>query len=167
MSDYENLVNQVDSVMEDIEEFARQIESGECGNQWEIFNADGESVGMISGAGNEFDALQNFSATKYVTGEGRYAERVEFDVPTIVDENGNETSIDDWALSVEVKIGKPLQVWISFGGPNILIESSGYQNTRLAGHWGGQSVYRSGSAVEAVFDYFVEDLYDNAPEEYK
>lgn len=118
--DYTRLVEHVDATLEDIREYARQIDTG------------------------EYD-----------------------DEPTITDENGNETQISEYALSVEVKLGKPLQVWLSFGGPNILIESTGYQNTRLEGHWGGESVYRSGQEVESVFDYLVADLWDSAPEEYK
>lgn len=178
MGDYDNLVAHVDSVLADVEEYARQIESGVYGRrQFGVAELDEDGVYVdhlvTVYADDEDDA---YIAYRDRTG-GIYLSRDmvdivechdnEFDEPTIVDDHGNETPISEWALSVEVKIGKPLQVWITLGGPNILIESEGYQNTRLEGHWWGQSVYRTGDAINTVFDYFVAYLYDTAPEEYK
>lgn len=67
-----------------------------------------------------------------------------------------------------MKIRRPLSVLITAGGPHIEIAqdlSDGVAH--LAGYWGGERVYRHGSELQTVLDYFVDSLYEEAPEEYK
>ena len=91
-----------------------------------------------------------------------------FDEPTIVDDYGNATPISEWPLAVVVKIGQPLAVQITVGGPHIeIVQDISEGRAKLAGYWGGEKVYRHGSEFQTVLDYFVDSLYEEAPEEYK
>lgn len=124
------LTKQVDGAAEAIQEYARQIESGECGP--------------------DLDDVEPF------------------DEPTIVDDYGNATPISEWPLAVEVKIGRPLSVLITAGGPHIEIaQDLSDGGAKLAGYWGGERVYRHGPEMQTVLDYFTDSLYDEAPEDYK
>lgn len=163
------LTANVESVAETIAEYARQISSGEYGNRWTVTDEDGSEYVVLA---DDEDAALARVVAEHVTNplpEGDLsAERDEFDVPTIVDEYGNEESIDDWPLAVVVKIGQPLAVQLTVGGPHIeIVQDLSSGGAKLAGYWGGEKVYRHGSEFQTVLDYFTDALWDGAPEEYK
>lgn len=157
------LTKQVDYAAETIAEYARQIESGEYGNRWIVTDEDGNEVGTVIASDEDAETLREKSEEI-----GNTIERDSFDEPTIVDENGNESPISEWPLSVEVKIGRPLAVVIGTGGPHIeIVQELGAGGAKLAGYWGGEKVYRHGDEFQTVLDYFTDSLWDEAPEEYK
>lgn len=164
------LTKQVDYAAETIAEYARQIGSGEYGNRWSVQSYD-EPVDHNYDdiiADSEEDAIAIAQERSGQSHDNWEAERDSFDEPTIVDEYGNESPISEWPLSVEVKIGRPLAVVIGTGGPHIEIaQELGAGGAKLAGYWGGEKVYRHGDQFQTVLDYFTDDLYDQAPEEYK
>lgn len=94
------LTKQVEGTAETIREYARQIESGEYGNRWTIFDEDGEELGTDIAPDAE-TAVNGYNDVVKNGTVADYAERVEFDVPTICDENGNDSSIEEWPLAVE------------------------------------------------------------------
>lgn len=158
----------LDSVAETVAEYARQIKSGEYGDTWTVTDADGMEVFTDVHASSESELWHDV-----LPGEPGYdetvdmndwtAERDEADEPTV-----NDTSIDEWPLDVVVKIGRPLAVVVGTGGPHIeIVQEIGGGSAKLAGYWGGEQVYRHGDAFQTVLDYFVDNLYDMAPEEYK
>ena len=163
------LTKNVEYVADTIAEYARQIEAGEYGNRYTVTDEDGNEI--TTRAQNEDDALALVQASPgNLVGEldDWTVERDEFDVPTIVDEYGNEESIDDWPLAVVVKIGQPLAVQLTVGGPHIeIVQDLSNGSAMLAGYWGGEKVYRYGSEFQTVLDYFTDALWDEAPEEYK
>lgn len=167
----ESLSATLDNVAETVAKYARQIQSGEYGNRWTVTDHNGDERHVFDAIDDD-DAFNTARTGTTFTSE-EYdewtAERDDFDQPTIADENGNESAIDDWPLSVEVKIGRPLAVVIGTGGPHIEIvqDLSVDGRAKLAGYWGGESVYRHGDVFQTVLDYFMDALYDEAPEEYK
>lgn len=161
------LQQQIDAKLDDAIEFARQIESGEYGNQWTVYNEKGDEVADNVLAATEYDALDEI-AKKWKTNDDWYVEKTEFDEPTVVDSEGNETRIWDWPLSVEVKIGRPLAVVLGTGGPHVEIaQEVGRGDARLAGYWGSDVIYKHHSALQTVLDYLTDPLYYDAPEQYK
>ena len=169
-STLEMLTANVESVAETIAEYARQIESGEYGNRWTITDEDGNEYGTL--AIDEDSAFENAaeSDSTGLTGKSEdwTVERDSFDEPTICDEDGNTYPLYEWPLSVEVKIGRPLAVVITVGGPHIeIVQDLSNGSAKLAGYWGGEKVYRYGSEFQTVLDYFTDSLWDEAPEEYK
>ncbi len=159
------LTKQVDGTAETIREYARQIESGEYGQTWIVTDEDGEEHEIV-GATDEAMAIDLAYNLQSVRGES--AEHVQADEPTISDGYGNHSSIDEWPLAVVVKIGQPLAVQITVGGPHVEIaQDLSDGRAKLAGYWGGEKVYRHGSEFQTVLDYFVDSLYEEAPEEYK
>ena len=168
------LEQHVDYTAQTIAEYARQIESGEYGNRWTVTDEDGNEYVTI--ASDEDQARTNaISASELVDSHGMVGdpedwdiERDSFDEPTICDACGNESPIWEWPLSVEVKIGRPLAVVIGTGGPHIeIVQDLSGGGAKLAGYWGGEQVYRYGDEFQTVLDYFTDDLYEQAPEEYK
>lgn len=164
------LTEHVDNVAETVAEFARQIDAGEYGNRWTVSDDEGNEYATL--ANDEDQAHENavLADSSGLTGDpGDWmVERDLFDEPTICDENGNETSIDDYPLSVEVKIGRPLAVVIGTGGPHIeIVQDLSGGSAKLAGYWGGEQVYCHGPEFQTVLDYFTDILWDEAPEEYK
>lgn len=188
-STLEMLTANVESVAETIAEYARQISSGEFKSRTEVIN-----LSQTVGDAEFFEALRSWMVRADVIDgddlDENYPElsdleqaleddgyeldddtvyRVrEFDVPTIVDEYGNEESIDDWPLAVVVKIGQPLAVQLTVGGPHIeIVQDLSNGSAKLAGYWGGEKVFRHGDQFQTVLDYFTDALWDEAPEEYK
>lgn len=163
------LTKHIESVAEDIAEYARQIESGEYGNRWTVDDGEtGEQYTVI--ATNEDDAIEAAKAKVPGVAKSRefYAVLDSFDQPTIVDDADNETPIDEFPLSVEVKIGRPLAVVIGTGGPHIeIVQDLSDGSAKLAGYWGGEKVFRHGDQYQTVLDYFTDELWESAPEEYK
>lgn len=163
------LTEHVDNVAETIAAYARQIESGEYGNRFTVTDIDGNERVVIADSGDSAYEIVN-ETNGNLTGEPDDwdVERDEFDVPTICDDRGNESPIDEYPLSVEVKIGRPLAVVICTGGPHIeIVQDLSSGSAKLAGYWGGEQVYRHGSEFQTVLDYFTDPLWDDAPEEYK
>ena len=164
------LTKQVEYAAETIAEYARQISSGEYGNRWTVTDEDGNEYGTL--ADDEDQAFENAAESDSSGLAGKpedwTVERDEFDEPTICDENGNASPIDEFPLSVEVKIGRPLAVVISTGGPHIeIVQDLSDGSAKLAGYWGGEKVFRYGDDYQTVLDYFTDSLWDEAPEEYK
>src|SRR5690606_29366630 len=114
------LTGYVERAAETIRKYARQIDSGEYGNRFTVTDdqTDDEHV-IIAGDEDSAIAAVRDLIPGVVKDHELTAERDSFDEPTICDENGNETSIEEWPLAVEVKIGRPLAVVISTGGPHI------------------------------------------------
>jgi hypothetical protein len=165
----EMLAKQVDYAAERIAEYARQIESGDYGNRWTVTDSetDEEHVIIAQDEDSAIDAVRDL-IPGVVKDHELLAERDEFEVPTICDEDGNEESIEDWPLAVVVKIGQPLAVQIAVGGPHIeIVQDLSEGSAKLAGYWGGERVYRYGDKFQTVLDYFTDLLWDEAPEEYK
>ncbi len=161
------LTKNVEYVAETIAEYARQIESGEYGNRWTIFDEDGDELGTDI-APDEDTAVSGYNDVVKNGTVAFSATRDEFDEPTICDERGNESPISEYPLSVEVKIGRPLAVVIGTGGPHIeIVQDLSDGGAKLAGYWGGEKVYRYGDQYQTVLDYFTDSLWDEAPEEYK
>lgn len=160
------LQQQIDANLADAIEFARQIESGEYGNQFEFtYGVTDETVKVI--ASTEDEAWDKFELGQW-NKDNVSVERVEFDEPTIVDAYGNATPIGEWPLELVVKIGRPLAVVLAVGGPHVEItQEVGRGSARLAGYWGGDAIYKHHGALQAVLDYLTDGLYDEAPEEYK
>lgn len=158
------LTQQVDSVKEKIMEYARQIESGEYGNDWIITRDDTGDLVTSVYASSADEAIeksrmdqppQDFEVTAELDGPN--------DEPTV-----DETPISEWPLSVEVKVGRPLAVVISTGGPHIeIVHDLSEGSAKLAGYWGGEQVYRHGKEFQTVLDYFTDSLWDEVPDEYK
>lgn len=162
----EMLTNHIESAAEAIAEYARQIEACEYGNRWTVYSDENIEIGTVL-AENEDDA-QDAAQTAHPQAIGMWIERDSFDVPTICDDYGNTSPIDEWPLSVEVKIGRPLAVVIGTGGPHIeIVQDLSNGSAKLAGYWGGEKVYRYGPEFQTVLDYFTDALWDEAPEEYK
>lgn len=168
--DQELLDNQLKAVEETVKEYTRQIQSGDYGNRWLVQSAD-EPVDHNYDdiiAESEDEAIAKAQERSGQTHDNWEAKRDEFDEPTIVDEYGNEEPISEWPLEVIVKIGRPLSVLITTGGPHIEIEhdlSDG--SAKLAGYWGGSKAFRYGKDYQTVLDYLTDSLYDEAPEEWK
>jgi hypothetical protein len=158
---------QLDHRLEQAREFARQIESGEYGNQWTVRNGEGDEIADAVIADHEDEALEVVGRNWNVEDDWE-AERNDFDEPTIVDECDNHERLSEWPLEVVVKIGRPLAVLLTVGGPYVAIEQDLSDGAaKLIGHWGGESKVRRDAALQTVLDYFTDDIYDMAPEEYK
>ena len=159
----DRLTEHVESVAEMVREYARQIDSGRYGDQWIVFygNGDVASVDGTVSAGDEDSAIAAF-ADEHGDGD-YYAELEEADEPTV-----EETPISEWPLEVVVKVGRPLTVLITAGGPHIeIVHDLSDGSAKLAGYWGGEKVYRHGPEFQTVLDYLTDSLYDEVPEEYR
>lgn len=167
MSDQELIDNELKAAESTVQEYARQIESGDYGNRWTVTDPDGnEHVVISEDAGGAVSLAQK--GHNIADDDHWEAERDEFDEPTIVDNYGNEQPISEWPLEVVVKIGRPLSVLITFGGPNIeIVHDLSDGSAKLAGYWGGEKAFRYGKEYQTVLDYFTDSLYDEAPEEWK
>lgn len=171
MTTDQNLIDgQLDAVAEDVAEYARQIESGEYGNRWTVQSTrepvDHNYADIIAADEEAAIAIaQERSGTDHDDWE---VERDSFDEPTIVDEYDNESNISEWPLEVVVRIGRPLSVLITSGGPHIeIVHDLSDGSAKLAGYWGGDKGFRYGSEYQTVLDYLTDSLYDEAPEEWK
>lgn len=162
------LQEQINHRLEQAIEYARQIQLGEYSNVWTVFDENDSEVADNVLATGEFEALSKIAETWETNGDWR-AEPQSFDEPTIVDDYGNEESIYDWPLELVVKIGRPLAVVLTVGGPYVAIEQnvSGWGGALLVGHWGLEKIQRGHDALQTVLDYLTQDLWDEAPEEYK
>lgn len=153
----ELLMAQMESVSDDIREYARQIESGKHGNRWTVTDEDGNEYGTL--ADDERKAHENAveSADTGLTGDpGNWeVERDEFDEPTIVDEYGNESPISERPLAVVDERGRQFVVVISTGGPHIEVTADRNQRAYLAGYWGGEKATLHGDHFDTFLDYFV------------
>ncbi len=159
------LTKHMESIRQDVEEYARQIESGEYGQRWEVVNSDGDTLGEVV-ASDEDQALDK---AEFQWGEtAEVAGLVLADEPATTDEYGNDTPISEWPLSVEVKVGRPLTVLLCTGGPHIeIVHDLSDGPAKLAGYWGGEKVYMHGKEFQTVLDYLTDGLYDEVPEEWK
>ena len=166
----DRLTEHVESVAEMVREYARQIDSGEYGNRWLVQSYD-EPVDhnyddIVADSENAAIAIAQERSAQYH--DNWEAERDEFDEPTIWDERGNSTPISEWPLEVVVKVGRPLTVLITAGGPHIeIVHDLSDGSAKLAGYWGGEKVYRHGPEFQTVLDYLTDSLYDEVPEEYR
>lgn len=161
------LTGHVDRAAETIAEYARQIDAGEYGNRWTVSDLETDEEHVII-AEDEDSAIAAVQDLLPVKDHELFAERDEFDEPTICDANGNESPIYEWPLSIEVKIGRPLAVVIGTGGPHLeIVQDLSDGRAKLAGYWGGEQVYRHGDDFQTVLDYLTDSLYEEAPEEYK
>ena len=176
----DSFTGMIDHVAATVAEYAQQIDTGVYGRKmFEVYSADesdpdtvGDCLGTFA-ADDEDDAY-----TAYVQSAGVFLPRELVDIeesddgtcdePTIVDDDGNHESIYDWPLEVVVKIGRPLAVVISTGGPHIeIVQDLGEGSAHLVGYWGGEKLIRHGSEFQTVLDYLTAYAWDEAPDEYK
>ena len=175
----DSFTRSIDHVEATVAEYARQIDSGVYGRKlFDIYSADEsdpDTVGDLLGtfaADDEDDAY-----TAYVQSSGIFIPRELVDIeeydgscdePTIVDDDGNHENIYDWPLEVVVKVGRPLAVVISTGGPHIeIVQDLSEGSAHLVGYWGGERLIRHGSEFQTVLDYLTDGLWDAAPDQYK
>ncbi|MBS4102390.1 hypothetical protein [Tsukamurella paurometabola] len=145
----------IDGTAADIAEYARQIESGEYGNTWTVRDGDGNEV-ADNVIADDADSALEIVGEKWNVGDDWEAERNEFDTPTIVDDHGNETSIDEFPLEIVDERGKDFAVVIGTGGPHIEVTASGDGTAHLAGYWSSETVMRHGDQFDTFLDYFIE-----------
>lgn len=166
MSDcLESFRSSIDHVAATVAEYERQIISGEYGRSWIVTDESGEEH-VVLDAGDESSAIELAFNLFGVRGDS--AEHVQSDEPTIVDDDGNHESIEDWPLEVVVKVGRPLAVVISTGGPHIeIVQDLGGGSAKLAAYWTGHREFRHGPEFQTVLDYLTSYLWDEAPDQYK
>lgn len=154
--DRDMLAKQVDATAENIREFARQIESGDYGNRWTVVDDEHDRQATVV-ADDENAAIVAAIESEGWADEGDYsAERDSFDDPTIADDYGNETSIDEYPLEVVDERGREFAVVITVGGPHIEVVADGLSSARLEGYWGGERVTRYGNYLSTFLDWFID-----------
>ncbi|QDM56014.1 hypothetical protein SEA_TRAX_134 [Gordonia phage Trax] len=88
--------------------------------------------------------------------EGAIWERTEHDEPTV-----DETPISEFGLDLVIKIGRPIELLITVGGPYIAVEHDLSENSaRLVGAWGGDKHTLHDASFETVLDYLTEGTLD-------
>lgn len=145
------LAKQVEGTADTIAQYVAQIESGEYGNRWDIYNSDDDRIGTVFLTDEDAERLRERSEEI-----GNRIERDEFDEPTIADEYGNESPISEYPLEIVDERGREFAVVITVGGPHIEVVADGGQNARLVGYWGGETVTYHGDVYSTFLDYFIE-----------
>lgn len=149
----EMLTKNMQGIKESLEEYARQIESGEYGDTWQV-QSDPVDRNVTVQAIGDYEAIEAVIRDNPTWSDdmGDYeAERIEADEPTV-----DETPISEYPLEVVDERGREFAVVISTGGPHIEVVADGGQNARLAGYWGGEQVYLHGDVFDTFLDYFIE-----------
>lgn len=181
MSDsLESFRSSIDHVAATVAEYARQIDTGVYGRRmFDVFDDDQDSDDYGDCLGTFVADDEDDAYTAYVQSAGFFLPRnlvaIEesddgscLDVPTIVDDDGNHESIEDWPLEVVVKIGRPLAVVIGTGGPHIeIVQDLEDGSAKLAAYWAGHREFRHGPEFQTVLDYLTSWGLDEAPDEYK
>lgn len=151
----EMLTKNMQGVRESIEEYVRQIESGEYGDQWTITDTEGnEAVVTARDESAALDKAYDVPANRLLlVGEASDwgVTHESADEPT-----ADDTPISEYPLEIVDGRGKEFAVVLCTGGPHIEVVADGGQSARLAGYWGGEQVYMHGDVFDTFLDYFIE-----------
>jgi CRISPR/Cas system-associated exonuclease Cas4 (RecB family) len=148
------LYKNMQGIRETIEEFARQIKSGEFMSTWAIQLSDDEEQTFTYRATSEDDAYQ-----AYVENHAFHVaqENVNIYVIESADEPTTEdTPISEYPLEVVDERGREYAVVLCTGGPHIEVVADGLCDARLVGYWSGETVTMSGNMFSTFLDYFIE-----------
>lgn len=82
--------------------------------------------------------------------------------PLLVDEYGDDPhdALHELPLELVAKVGRPLSILLTFGGPNIWVEHDlGEPSPRIVGYWGSDKVVRyDHKLLGRVIDYYFPEL---------
>lgn len=158
----EYLGKTVDSVAEDIAEYAKQIRTGEYGPAiYEVYSVSSDGLLWSGAADSEDDAFDGYrdDTVIYAVRSDVYIEQsneTQYDEPTLVDRYGNTTPIGEYPLEVVDERGRPFAVVIGTGGPHIEVTADGDSSARLVGYHGSDKAYRYGDVFDTFLDWFIE-----------
>ena len=82
----------------------------------------------------------------------------------LIDEYGDDPreALDELPLELVAKVGRPLSILLTYGGPNVMVEHDlGEPSPRIVGYWGGDKVVRyDGELLGRAIDFYFPDLDD-------
>lgn len=150
--DHENLLAQMKANADTVRAFAEQIESGQYGDSWTVFDADNDDqVRDGISAPSAEAAIEAYLEIVGDDGRELYAERNPADEPTV-----DETPISEYPLEIVDERGREFAVVLSTGGPHIEVVADGLSSARLEGYWWGDRATLHGDYLSTFLDYFIE-----------
>ena len=177
MRDAHSIVyDKADKYRNEVREFARQIESGRYLSPgfWTVRDETGDAVcSLLELSGDdETEALKRYANLNFggMVPAGYTVEfgDTEYDEPTITGDEG-PVSISEWSsvAPIELRVGRPVQVWLEVGSPDVLIESDLCTYANLDCYHAGIRCRRTGPEVKVVLDYLISPLLEMVPEDYR
>lgn len=148
MTTLDRLNGHADALDAMVRAYAAQIESGQYGDTYTVYDDDGNEIS------------DDVPASKFSGGVPDSAELNAADEPTV-----DETPIGEVPHAVTDERGRPFAILLAGGGPNprhraplgtFEIVAEGDDNAYLKGVWGGDHVTRYGDHYDVFLDWFIE-----------